>query len=76
MRHGEVHHVRHAVDVDAARRHVGGDEDRAGAAPEGVERLVALGLGAVGVQARRLAAHAADLAGEAVGVALALSRTR
>ena len=50
-RHVEVDDVRDALDVDAARRDVGGDQDRVLAAPERLERRDAILLAAVGVDA-------------------------
>ena len=46
----EVHHLRDAVDVDAARDDVGGDEDLDLAVLEILERLEPLFLRAAGVQ--------------------------
>src|SRR5208282_6784422 len=49
LRQFEVHHMRHAVDVDAARGDVGGDERPCGAAAECAERPLALALALIAV---------------------------
>ena len=68
----EIHDVRDPLDVDAARRDVGGDQHRILPATKRLERGDAVLLAAVGVDAGRADAAARDGACEAVGVDLAL----
>jgi hypothetical protein len=66
--------VRHARDVEAARRDVGRDEDRPVAALEERERLLAVALRAVAVDRRRREARLRELVLELVRVALRLNK--
>ena len=65
-----VDDVRDAVDVDAAGDDVGGDEHAVGAVLEAVERVLALRLGAVGVDGRALDAAALQVLADPVGAVL------
>ena len=71
-RHVEVDDVRDALHVEAARGHVGGDQDRILAAAERLEGGDPVFLPAVGVDAGGAHAAAGDRARELVGVALPL----
>ena len=66
----EVDDVGDAVDVDAARRDVGRDEDADAAALEGVERALARALRLVAVDGGRGDALAVELLGDAVRAVL------
>jgi hypothetical protein len=66
----EIDVVRDAVDVDAARGDVGGDEDAHGADLEFVERTEPLTLRAVRVQGAGLDPGALELARDAIGAVL------
>src|SRR5690606_1363756 len=70
VRQVEVDDVADAVDIDAARRDVGGDQHRRTAAPEIVERALALRLRLVAVDRVGGDAAAAELVGETAGAAL------
>ena len=66
----EVHDVRQVLDVEAARRDLGGDEDRRPAGLEVVERPDPLALALVAVDRGRGDAVACELLGEAVRAVL------
>ena len=70
VRHVEVDHVAQGLDVDAARRDVGRDEDAEAAGLEAGQRLGALRLGAVSVDAFAGDAVAVEELGEPVGAML------
>jgi hypothetical protein len=65
--HIEVDDMRDALDVEAACSNVGGDHDRMMAAPEALERLLALALSAVAVQARHFVASPLELLSKFLG---------
>src|SRR5690606_33527798 len=66
----EVDHVRDARDIDAARRHVGGDEDLALAPPQALEGPVAVALPQVAVQGLGREALPVQETGELLGMSL------
>ena len=66
----EVHDTRHIVDVDAAGRHIRGHEGGDVAAPERLEGAVALRLGPIAVDGRRLHARFTELARHSISAAL------
>ncbi len=70
LRGVEVDHVRHVVEVEPARGHVGGDQRRDATALEPLERPLALALVEVAVHGDRLDAALVELAREPVGAAL------
>lgn len=65
-RHVEVDDTRDVVDMDAAGSDVGRDQGSNRAGAEGVERTLALGLGAVAVYSGGFYAKPTELLGEAV----------
>ena len=65
--HVEVDNVRDAVDIETARRDVGGDHDLEMSRFETVQGALALSLCTVAVQARHSKARVRDLAGDLVG---------
>ena len=66
----EVHDARKAVDMDSPRHDVGGDERVGLALGKGVERALALALGAVAVHGDGTHAVGLELPDDAVGAAL------
>ena len=59
-RHVEVDHVRELVDIEAACRHIGGDEQVGGARPQATHHAVALLLGHAAVQGLGLVTAAVE----------------
>ena len=70
LRHVVVDHVADLLDVDAARGDIGGHHDFVAAVAKSVERLLALALGAVGMQHRDGMALLVQPARDAVGAVL------
>src|SRR5579859_571557 len=70
VRQVEVHHEGDPLDVDPARRHVGGHQHAGGAAPECVEGSLAGPLRLVAVNRRASDTGPIELLGETVGAVL------
>ena len=69
-RHFVIDDVRDAVDVEAARRHIGGNQHVIAPAAEPFDRLRALLLGSIGMQRCRLQTEGCKLPREPLGARL------